>query len=523
MATKTTHPSLFSIILLSVGTMVGSGWLFACYYASKEAGPLSIFSWIIGAALMLLMALLLCELTIKFPKRNGLFTNLVSLSHNTHIGFILSLGSWLLGLAVVSSEAIATVQYLSGLKWPLLHHLFTNEHLTISGIIFSIFFMILYMVLNFWGVQLLAKANNVVTIIKILIPFFVVIVFAWAVFPLHGANYSLHHHMAGIQKTQSLFSTIINSGIFYSFFGFQAAASFASELRNPERSLPIALISSIVIVLVMYLALQIVFIGVLPTDMLNGGWAALNMQSPLAQLSTLLGLNFLTILLYVDSAISPSGTGIVYLGVTARIFNEMVKDGQMPESLGTRESGREFSRASLIISVVISSIAILFFNNWQLIASLMTTFIILSCLGLPIGHARLNIRSKNFFSKRFIPFPQFFSLFLFLVLSYLLLISGIKNLIAAAAMQWVFYIIYALTKERQQDNLSFVTIFQSAWSLLGYLLIVPVFAVIQHYVGGGIIFYIAFFIAMAGAYYVLVRQKDYTPETTWSGAIQEQA
>ena len=44
---KNKGPSLFTAIALSVGTMLGSGWLYASYYAAKATGGASILSWII--------------------------------------------------------------------------------------------------------------------------------------------------------------------------------------------------------------------------------------------------------------------------------------------------------------------------------------------------------------------------------------------------------------------------------------------------------------------------------------------
>ena len=79
-----TKPGVFSVIRLNVGTMIGSGWLFASYYAAKDAGGASILSWIIGAAIILIMALMLSEIAIRYPT-NALFTRLITLSHNNSL------------------------------------------------------------------------------------------------------------------------------------------------------------------------------------------------------------------------------------------------------------------------------------------------------------------------------------------------------------------------------------------------------------------------------------------------------
>ena len=68
--------SLFSAIAIGVGCIIGSGWLFASYKAAKFAGPIAILSWVIGAFIALLIALLLAEIATMFHKETGLFARL---------------------------------------------------------------------------------------------------------------------------------------------------------------------------------------------------------------------------------------------------------------------------------------------------------------------------------------------------------------------------------------------------------------------------------------------------------------
>ena len=65
------QPNLFSAITIGVGSIIGSGWLFASYYAAKYAGPISILSWVIGAILALSLALLLAEIATMYQEKIG--------------------------------------------------------------------------------------------------------------------------------------------------------------------------------------------------------------------------------------------------------------------------------------------------------------------------------------------------------------------------------------------------------------------------------------------------------------------
>ena len=62
---------LISLLFSSLGAIIGSGWLFGALYATIEAGPAAIFSWLIAGAIILLLALIHAELGGMFPLTGG--------------------------------------------------------------------------------------------------------------------------------------------------------------------------------------------------------------------------------------------------------------------------------------------------------------------------------------------------------------------------------------------------------------------------------------------------------------------
>ena len=497
-------PGLISVIFLSVGTMIGSGWLFAAYYAAQEAGGASLLSWIIGACLVVLMALLLSEIAIRYPI-NGLFTRLTTLSHNEHFGFVAAISNWLLGLIIIPSEAIASTQYLSTLYAPAAPYLINNGNITNLGLVLVALFVLFYFVINYWGIHLLSRVNNLITAIKLVVPLFTCVVFFAAAFEPH--NFVAYQNSLVPYGIGSVFSAIVSCGIFYSFFGFQMAASFSAELENPKRNIPIALISSVLIVLVIYLCLQVSFIGAVPADMVANGWANLHFDSPLAQLAALLGINFLGIVLYVDAFISPSGTGLVYLGASARMLNEMVKHHQLPEIAGSRDPGTQFSRRSLVMTVGCALLLVLFFRNWQLIASLASTFIVISCIALPIAYARM-CQTRGWLPVRILPGGRYVAIFVFLFLSYFLLLCGFRNILVAVLLHFIFFISYAFSARPSAKLAMTITALKSAWTMFAYLLFVAAFAWAGKYVPENVPFYEILFIIVTLVFYpLLVNQQ----------------
>ena len=60
-----------AVLFTSVGSVIGSGWLFGALNATKIAGPAAIITWVIGAFAVMLLALVLAELGGMSPIGGG--------------------------------------------------------------------------------------------------------------------------------------------------------------------------------------------------------------------------------------------------------------------------------------------------------------------------------------------------------------------------------------------------------------------------------------------------------------------
>ena len=84
----------------------------------------------------------------------------------------------------------------------------------------------------------------------------------------HGANFTDHGFKP--QGWHGVFSAIATSGIVFSYLGFRQGVELAGETDNPKRNVPIAVIGSVLITAVIYIALQIAFIGALGAQPVEG-------------------------------------------------------------------------------------------------------------------------------------------------------------------------------------------------------------------------------------------------------------
>ncbi|MCC2645380.1 MAG: family permease [Burkholderiales bacterium] len=383
--------SLISAIAITAPSMMGSGWLFSAQLNAKLAGNYAFLAWIAAAITVLSVGLCLAYVVNKYPVR-GATTRSSSISHNNIFGMPFAFANWFGILVSVPTEAQATTQYLAAAmkSTTLMEH----NVLTFNGKLLALGILFIYLIINYYGIKLLAKVNNVVTVYKIFTLVFTIIVFIIARFDT--SNFTLINNSSyGIS---SIFTTVVGGGLIYSFNGFQLPASFASEIKNPKRNVPIAMIGSIILVLILYMSLQLAFMGAVPHSLIAAsGWSSLNFHSPLLNIAMLLGLNFVTMLLIADSVVSPSGTGYSYLGASARMFYAMAISGQMPKwTIGRLHPKYNLCRRSMLINVIIIGVILWKSDSWATLMLVVSGYNIIGYMAAPISMGGISSKTRMF-------------------------------------------------------------------------------------------------------------------------------
>jgi amino acid transporter len=125
---------------------------------------------------------------------------------------------------------------------------------------------------------------------------------------------------------------------------------------------------------VVYVLLQIAFIAALDPANLSHGWTKLafnGLVGPFAGLATAVGLGWLAVLLYIDAAISPGGTGLLYVGASSRVSYALGRNGWWPEAF-SRLSYRGIPLISTLLSFAVGIIVFLPFPGWQKLVGFIT-------------------------------------------------------------------------------------------------------------------------------------------------------
>jgi amino acid transporter len=411
---------LIGLMWASVGSIIGSGWLFGAQKAVVAAGPAAIISWCIGAVAIILLALVHAELGGMFPVAGGT----ARYPHYTYGGLAgMSFGwfSWLQAATVAPIEVEAMIGYAKHWSWADgFQH--TDGTLTASGFVVAVILMAVFVAVNFLGVRLLAHTNSAATWWKIAIP--LLTIFVLAITHFHGTNFTSQGFAPFGAK--GILAAISTSGIIFALLGFEQAIQLSGESRNPKRDIPRAVLGSVTLGSAIYIALQVVYIAAMPRSAFSHGWGNLNyagISGPFAGLATIVGLGWLAWILYADAIISPAGTGLIYTTSTSRISYGLSRNGYCPQLFEATDR-RGVPWFGLIMSFVTGVLCFLPFPSWQQLVSFITSASVLMYAGAPLAYGVLRTKLPHRERPYRLPGGQIISPLSFVVASLIIYWAG---------------------------------------------------------------------------------------------------
>ena len=363
---------VIGLLYASLGSIIGSGWLFGALHAAVQAGPLSVLSWVIGAVAILFLAFVFAELSTMFPN-SGAMVHMTHVSHGDLVGKI---WSWILFLAFVSVppvevSAVLTYanNYIPGLIEP------HTGLMTSAGMGYAAVLLAFVVALNFLTVRWVLIINSAATWWKLAIP--IATIGILMLYSFHPSNMTTH--LSSTPKS-GIFTAVATAGIVFSFLGFQQAIALAGETRNPNRYIPIALISSVLIGMLIYVGLQVAFITALNPADISNGWEHLRfsgMFGPLAAIAVGVGAFWWAVVLYADAIISPLGTAFIYTTASPRIIMAAGEMGNAPGHV-VRLTRHGVPWVGLIVTYVVGVVFFFPFPSWQKLVSAVSLITVLS-------------------------------------------------------------------------------------------------------------------------------------------------
>jgi amino acid transporter len=437
------------LLFASVGSIIGSGWLFGALSASSVAGPAALISWVLGGAGMLLLALVHAELGGMYPVAGG-SARFPHYAFGSLIGFA---GGWFAFLGAVTTAPIeveAALQYASNYVSGLITTSGDTAVLTFQGYLVAAALMLLFSAVNVMGVKWLSESNKAIVWWKIFIP--VLTVFALIFTAFNTDNFTA---AGGFMPFgwKGVFLAVASGGVIFSYLGFEQAIQLGGESKNPRRNIPLAVIGSMIIGVVLYIALQVAYLAALEPQNLSKGWDAVAFGGkgavfgPFAGLATGLGLAWLATLLYIDAIVSPGGTGLLYVGTSARLTFGMGRNNYIPQGFA-RLSARGVPVLAIAFSFLLGMIVFLPFPGWQQLVGFISSATVLAYGTAPLALGALRRQEPDRPRPFRLPAGPVLAPLAFIVANEVLLFSGwavVWKLLVAILIGFALLAISAVT------------------------------------------------------------------------------
>src|SRR3569623_381486 len=290
------------------------------------------------------------------------------------LGSIIGSG-WLLGalhaVFIPSIEVLAALTYINSVGWVHDHfNMLTADGLLNGlGLLMAVLMMAMFTAINLAGAKFLSDSNAAVVIWKAAVP----LLACAGVAGTHFDTKNFHRGGGFLPFGWHGVFAALTGGIVFSLQGFEQAVQLAGEARNTQRDLSRAVITAMAIGAVLYSLLQLVFIGGLePSDILHG-WS-----NPLGTMPGAYGAWYTHALahgigwhakaLLLDAIISPTGTGVVYVGTSARLSYALGEEKEIPSKLAsTNKHGVPVF--SIGVAFVVGCVAFGPFKSWNQLVS----------------------------------------------------------------------------------------------------------------------------------------------------------
>lgn len=238
--------SLLDVMALGVNAVIGQGIFLLPGLAAAILGPASIVALLLAAVIAFLIALCFAEVGTRFKSTGGAYVYARE-TYGNFVGF--EVGWMLCCVGIISWAALA-----NGFTVVFARFVPAVGEGWLQPVV-AIGLMVFLAVVNLLGAKMGAVVSTFFSIAKLLpVTIFVLVGF----FHLEGAFYE---PFAPEGYTRLAEATIL---MLYAFVGFESSVVPAGEMRNPQRAVPIALMTVMALVCVTYLAVFVVTIGTFP-------------------------------------------------------------------------------------------------------------------------------------------------------------------------------------------------------------------------------------------------------------------
>ncbi|WP_294643703.1 APC family permease [uncultured Aureimonas sp.] len=332
---------LFQVTLLGLGSMLGAGVYGLIGEAASELGSAVWVAFMVSMVAALLTGLSYASIASRYPRAGGA-------AYVTQRAYRYPLLSYTVGLAVVCSglTSIATQS-----------NVVARNFASVTGIeapqsVLAIGFLVILAGILFRGITESLWLNAVCTIVE---AFGLILVIAVGI-SWWGSADLLEFPPPGEGAVDGSVMLLVAQGAvltFFSFIGFEDMLNVSEEVKNPERTMPIAMISAMLMATVIYICIAITAVSVVP-------WRELaEAAGPLTLVVERAAPWFPTGVYAGITIFAVANTALVNYVMASRLLYGMSRQGLMPAALGRVHATRRtpyVAIAALLAIVILLSL-----------------------------------------------------------------------------------------------------------------------------------------------------------------------
>ncbi|MEB7770844.1 amino acid permease [Kurthia gibsonii] len=333
------------LMMLSLGGVIGTGLFLNVGYTINQAGPGgAIIGYLIGGFILYMVMTCLGELAVHMPVTGSFQTYATKFIHPT-AGF--SLG-W---MYFVGSAATAGVEFTAA--GILMKHWFPD----MPTWIWCAIFIVLLFSLNALSTRGFAEAEFWFAGIKVLAVVFFIIVGAAAIFGIVPMADRVAPHLTNLEPTLLfpagiiiIFVTMMN--VIFSYQGSELVGIAAGETENPQKTIPKAIRTILVRIIVFYIASIVILSAIFPSSELG------LLESPFVTLLELVGIPYAADIMnfIILTAILSVGNSCLY--ASTRLLWAMSLEDMAPK-IFSKTSKRNIPFNALLFTMVFSLLSLL--------------------------------------------------------------------------------------------------------------------------------------------------------------------
>src|SRR5947207_4070491 len=301
-------------MLLTAAMIIGTGLFAALGETAEKAGSGLLLAIFLSGLVALATGLSAASVGINFPEEGGAFTWSRKFGYNT-LGFVAGcayLGKGIVSTVVISlAFAIYTAQVVDGLPPYAIHIVASVAVLLVAAV-------------NYLGVELNAK-------LLIFLLFFQLALLA--VFVGCAAPAVQAENFVPVLGENGIFGVLAGAAVFFwSWDGFLRMAIMASEVKEPRRTIPFAIVGGIAFSAVVFLVVPAVALGVLGAAGMQGGEAPSDTPLVTAAIRAIARWGVWVVLAtaWLDTLTEAAGD----LMLVSRVALAMGKEHELPTWLG---------------------------------------------------------------------------------------------------------------------------------------------------------------------------------------------